>query len=51
MDRLPRAYNVGWFGSGKDWGYQLARDADLDFEETAAHEIGHQILSAYRLWR
>lgn len=40
-------YNVGWLNFSNGWGYQTNTNADLTFEVTAAHEIGHDILSAY----
>jgi hypothetical protein len=41
------AYNVGWIRFGSRWRYVSAIDADEEFAATAAHEIGHEILSAY----
>ena len=41
------AYNVGWIEYSNGWFYQSASTADKEFSETAAHEIGHEILSAY----
>lgn len=41
------AYNVGWIKYRSGWSYELAADADQAFSETSAHEIGHEILSAY----
>lgn len=43
-------YNVGYIYEIKyleTWGYEETIDADLDFSETAAHEIGHEILQAF----
>jgi hypothetical protein len=45
-------YNAGWIryeASGNDsgWRYQNLTDEDDAFKETSAHEIGHEILSAY----
>lgn len=40
-------YNVGWVEYSNGWGYQPQMDADRAFSETSAHEIGHEILSAY----
>lgn len=31
----------------KGWFYTDSKDSDLDFKETAAHEIGHQLLLTY----
>lgn len=41
------AYNVGWVKYSNGWYYDSPTFADRDFEKTAAHEIGHEILSAY----
>lgn len=41
------AYNVGWIRYPWGWEYVYPVDADQEFSETAAHEIGHEILSAY----
>ena len=41
------AYNVGWIEYQNGWSYELAADEDQVFSETSAHEIGHEILSAY----
>lgn len=40
-------YNVGYLKYSDRWGYQSQLDADRDFEETSAHEIGHTILKSY----
>lgn len=40
-------YNVGWLKVGGRWFYRVPSAADQEFSETAAHEIGHEILSAY----
>lgn len=40
-------YNVGWIKFGTVWDYVTPTDADQEFSFTAAHEIGHEILSAY----
>ena len=40
------AYNVGWIQYSR-WIYETPATADLEFSLTAAHEIGHEILSAY----
>lgn len=40
-------YNVGWLKDRGRWLYQSPAKADLEFKETAAHELGHEILSAY----
>ncbi|ARU57126.1 hypothetical protein OLMES_3083 [Oleiphilus messinensis] len=41
------AYNVGWIEYSNGWNYISGSDANIAFSETAAHEIGHEILSAY----
>jgi hypothetical protein len=40
-------YNVGWLEFSNGWGYQNQMAADRQFMETAAHELGHEILSSY----
>ena len=40
-------YNVGWIRFSNGWAYVMPAAADQEFSETAAHEIGHEILSAY----
>lgn len=41
------AYNVGYIEYSNGWGYQDEAGEDLHFTETAAHEIGHEILKDY----
>lgn len=41
------AYNIGWIEYSNGWGFQRAANADKEFGETGAHELGHEILSAY----
>lgn len=38
---------MGYIKSQK-WGYRIESQEDIEFKETAAHEIGHTILEAYR---
>lgn len=40
-------YNVGWIEYPTGWVYLRPITADTQFSETASHEIGHEILSAY----
>lgn len=45
-------YNAGWIrydasGNDRGWRYQNLTDEDNSFKETSAHELGHEILSAY----
>jgi hypothetical protein len=45
-------YNGGWIeydkrGGGTTWVYNSPSTEDNHFSETAAHEVGHEILSAY----
>ncbi|WP_295587684.1 hypothetical protein [uncultured Lamprocystis sp.] len=40
-------YNAGWIKYDGGWVYQNLADEDQDFSHTSAHEIGHEILSAY----
>lgn len=42
------SYNVGYIKYSNGWGYQEVADEDVEFAFTAAHEIGHPILLAYR---
>ncbi len=39
-------YKVG-FLKYQDWFYQREKDSEIDFIETSAHEIGHEVLLAY----
>lgn len=41
------AYNIGWIEYQNGWGFVRSINADKSFGETAAHELGHEILSAY----
>ncbi len=41
------AYNVGYIKYSDGWGYKEAVAEDLKFMQTAAHEIGHELLQAY----
>lgn len=41
------AYNAGYLEYSNGWGYQQESDEDKTFTETAAHEIGHEILKDY----
>ena len=41
------AYNIGWVKYSNGWGFVGSMSADKAFGETAAHELGHEILSAY----
>jgi hypothetical protein len=57
LDSFPDAgviqrlsYNVGYiyeYHYLKTWEYQNYNDEDKNFEETAAHELGHELLQAY----
>ncbi|AZZ91974.1 hypothetical protein EUZ85_15030 [Hahella sp. KA22] len=40
-------YNVGWVKISGIWRFYFASHADQEFMSTAAHEIGHELLSAY----
>lgn len=42
------SYNAGYIKYSNGWGYQEPANEDMDFSFTAAHEIGHPILQAYR---
>ncbi len=41
------AYNVGFVKASQGWFLINTQSADNDFQHTAAHELGHEILSAY----
>ncbi len=41
------SYNVGYIKYSNGWGYKNSNKENLEFEQTAAHEIGHEILQAY----
>ena len=41
------AYNIGWIEYQNGWAFVRSINADKSFGETAAHELGHEILSAY----
>lgn len=38
------AYNTGWVKYNNEWFYEDAADADREFSEVAAYEIGHEML-------
>jgi len=40
-------YNIGYLKHGGKWYYKSTAQADSDFKQIAAHEIGHEILLAY----
>ncbi len=45
-------YNAGWIryeaaGNDSGWRYQNLTEEDEEFKHTSAHELGHEILSAY----
>ena len=40
-------YNVGYIEYSNIWGYQDEASVDVEFKETSAHEIGHEILRNY----
>lgn len=41
------SYNVGYIEYSNGWGYQSEANENIEFKETAAHEIGHPIIFAY----
>lgn len=47
FSREAVCYNVGYIKYSNGWGYQYENDEDIEFGETAAHEIGHEILKAF----
>ena len=45
-------YNVGYIKYDKNWEYDSKIEADDDFKETFAHEMGHSIVWDYRgMWQ
>jgi len=47
VSREAICYNVGYIKYSNGWGYSYETREDLDFKDTAAHEIGHEILKSY----
>ncbi len=41
------SYNVGYIKYSNGWFYNHESDENKEFEETSAHEIGHEILQAF----
>lgn len=56
ISRKAICYNVGYiysldwyeFYKKKNWRYREENNESIEFEETSAHEIGHEILKKYR---
>ena len=54
LDAFPDAgviqrlsYNVGYIYYSNGWGYSYEENERQNFQETAAHELGHELLQAY----
>lgn len=47
VSREAICYNVGYIKYSNGWGYSEEMDEDLEFKDTSAHEIGHEILKSY----
>ena len=47
LSREAVCYNVGYIKYSDGWSYQKEIDEDKEFKDTAAHEVGHEILKAY----
>jgi hypothetical protein len=41
------SYNVGYIYYSNGWGYSYEENERQNFQETAAHELGHELLQAY----
>ena len=46
VSREAVCYNVGYI-KGDKWSYREINNEEIDFSETSAHEIGHEILKSY----
>jgi hypothetical protein len=47
ISREAICYNVGYIKYSNGWGYQTEIKEDIEYKETSAHEIGHEILKSY----
>lgn len=47
ISREAICYNVGYIKYSNGWGYSFPNNEDLEFKDTTAHEIGHEILKSY----
>lgn len=47
VSREAICYNTGYIEYSNGWGYQTDIEEDVEFKETSAHEIGHEILKSY----
>lgn len=47
VSREAICYNIGYIEYSNGWGYQIDSEEDIEFKETSAHEIGHEILKSY----
>lgn len=47
VSREAICYNTGYIEYSNGWGYQIDSEEDVEFKETSAHEIGHEILKSY----
>lgn len=47
ISREAVCYNVGYIKYSNGWNFESGSNEDINFKETAAHEIGHEILKSY----
>lgn len=47
VSREAVCYNVGYIKYSNGWAYQEEFEENIEFEETSAHEIGHEVLKSY----
>ncbi|MBW7676572.1 hypothetical protein [Chryseobacterium chendengshani] len=47
ISREAVCYNVGYIKYSNGWSYETENNEDVEFKETAAHEVGHEILKSY----
>lgn len=47
ISREAVCYNVGYIKYSNGWSFESGSNEDINFKETAAHEIGHEILKSY----
>lgn len=47
ISREAVCYNVGYIKYSNGWSYESEFNEDVNFKETSAHEVGHEILKSY----
>lgn len=47
ISRQAICYNIGYIKYSNGWGYQTESSENKEFEDTSAHETGHEILKKY----